>query len=80
METVDEGISGYLVPKQDAKALAAAMIRFIELSQTEKQKMAKASYDKACNEFDVRHVLEGYDDIICNLFGSKSDVYKLGTC
>lgn len=76
LETVDNEKSGYLVPKQDAKALADAMIRFIELSKEEKQAMAKASYEKACSEFDVKHVLENYDKIICNLLGDRCEMYK----
>lgn len=68
-ETVDDGINGYLVPKQDSQALAAAMIKFIELSIEEKQKMAYASYVKAVNTFDVRHVIDGYENIIRKQLG-----------
>lgn len=66
-ETVDDGVNGYLVPKQDSKALADAMIRFIESSKQEKCQMAAASYQKAVKTFDVKNVLKQYDRIISDL-------------
>lgn len=63
-EAVDNGINGFLVQKGDSRALARAMIKFIELSNVEKIKMAQASYLKAVNQFDVKHVLDGYHRII----------------
>lgn len=63
-ETVDEGINGFLVPIKNASALADAMIKYIELSDEEKEKMKRASYQKAVKQFDVKHVLEQYDKII----------------
>lgn len=68
-EAVDEGINGYLVPKKDAEALATAMIRFLELSKEEKQKMAYASYEKAVRTFDVQLVLDEYDRILVERLG-----------
>lgn len=63
-EMVDEGINGFLVPKKDSSALAKAMIRYIELSDADKEKMEHASYKKAVEQFDVKHVLKRYDEII----------------
>lgn len=68
-DIVNDGINGFLVPKKNARALADAMIRFLELSKEEKQKMARASYEKAVNSFDVKHVLEEYDRIINDKLG-----------
>lgn len=63
-EMVDEGVNGFLVPVKNASALADAMIKYIELSDEEKEKMKRASYQKAVKQFDVKHVLEQYDKII----------------
>ena len=63
-EMVDEGVNGFLVPVKNASALANAMIKYIELSDEEKEKMKHASYQKAVKQFDVKHVLEQYDKII----------------
>jgi glycosyltransferase involved in cell wall biosynthesis len=66
-ETVDEGVNGYLVPKCDAQALANAMMRFLQLTQSEKQQMAQASYAKATSTFDVKQTLKGYDTLVREL-------------
>ncbi|MBR4677164.1 MAG: glycosyltransferase [Bacteroidales bacterium] len=63
-ETVDEGVNGFLVPVKNASALANAMIKYIELSDNEKEKMKQASHQKAIKQFDVKYVLEQYDKII----------------
>lgn len=56
-ETVVEGINGYLVPKQDAQALAEKMIWFIE-HKHEWSEMAKQSRQMAEDKFDVHKVNE----------------------
>lgn len=54
-ETVQEGVNGYLVPARDAKALAAAMERYL-LDPSLLEKHAEASYQMALDRFDVRKV------------------------
>ena len=56
-ETVIEGVNGFLVPKQDAQALAVRMIWFIE-NQTKWYEMAKQSRKIAEDIFDVHKVNE----------------------
>ena len=63
-ETVDDGKNGFLVAVKDAESLATAMMKFIELSQDEKQKMARLSREKAENTFDVKYVFDVYDRLI----------------
>ena len=55
-ETVVHGVNGLLVPPRDAEALAEAMIRMIEASDEEVQRMAHASLAIACEKFDVHKV------------------------
>lgn len=69
-ETVDDGISGYLVPVKDSKSLAETMIKFIELSREQKEQMAEASYAKALKNFDLESVLKKYDNIIDEIINS----------
>ena len=66
-EMVDDGITGYCIEPKNAQALADACMKFIELSEIDKVKMAKASYEKCKKQFDVVHVLEKYDDIVNEL-------------
>ncbi len=63
-EMVDEGVNGFLVPPKDSISLAQAMEKYINLSDEEKDKMKRASYQKAVEQFDVKHVLKRYDEII----------------
>ena len=62
-ETVVEGVNGYLVPKQDAQALAVRMIWFIE-NQTKWSEMAKQSRKIAEDIFDVHKVNESILEIM----------------
>ena len=54
-ETVNEGVSGFLVPPRDAEALYQAMMRFIEDPALAKA-MGKASRKLAEEKYDVRKV------------------------
>lgn len=66
-ETVDDGVNGYLVPKQNAGALADAILRFLALPQSEKRRMARESRRIAEERFDVEKAIAGYDRIIQSL-------------
>jgi glycosyltransferase involved in cell wall biosynthesis len=56
-EVVDDGINGLLVPVQDAKALAQAMLRMIE-HPAMRECMGRAGRQKVEREFDERMVLK----------------------
>lgn len=66
-EVVVDGVNGYLVPPKDVTALVNAMLRFIQLSQLDKQAMAEASYRMAVEKYDVNKVIEVYIGITENL-------------
>ena len=55
-DTVVEGVNGFLVDPRDPHVLADAMMRMINLSETDTQHMAAASCDLARNRFDVHKV------------------------
>jgi glycosyltransferase involved in cell wall biosynthesis len=59
-ETVEEGINGFFVPPKDAKALADAMIKLVELPYEQKLAMGKYSRAKAEKEFDEKIVINKY--------------------
>lgn len=54
-ETVEHGVNGFIVPKWDEKALAEAMIKFIEQPELI-EKMGLESYRIAQDKFDVAKV------------------------
>ena len=63
-EFVDDGVNGFLVPPQNAIALAQAMERYIKLPLEKKCSFSKTSRQKAEQVFDVRHVYGIYDEIL----------------
>lgn len=63
-ETVVDGENGYLVPVKDVDSLAKAMIKYIELSDEDKQRMSKASRRHAEDVFGIDKVIKVYDGIV----------------
>lgn len=55
-ETVIDGQNGFIVPARDPDALALSMIRLIQQSEQETQKMALSSLQLARQYYDVRKV------------------------
>jgi len=66
-ETVDDNVSGYLVPVKNAQALAEAMIRFINLKPEARLSMGQAGRRKVLHEFDDRIIAEQLYSIMSNL-------------
>lgn len=66
-ETVENGVSGLLVPKGDAVALADAMIKIIELPKDKKQDMSKAARKRAEECFNEENVIKVYRDVVNSL-------------
>lgn len=64
MELVREGMNGYTVPTHDGKALAAAMLKYISLSEEEKLKMSAAARSIAERDFSIESVIEKYKKIV----------------
>lgn len=63
-ETVENGVTGFMVKKGDGKELADAMERFLRLNADERIKMGEKGREKMEREFDRRIVTDEYLDII----------------
>ena len=63
-ETVREGENGYLVPTKDVNALADAMLRYLSLSDEEKESMSINSRRLAEERFDIKYVKSCYERIL----------------
>ena len=63
-ETVREGENGYLVPPKDVNALADAMLRYLSLSDEEKESMSINSRRLAEARFDIKYVKSCYERIL----------------
>jgi glycosyltransferase involved in cell wall biosynthesis len=59
-ETVEQGKNGYMIPIRDAKALADACIRLIELRPEEREAMGRYGRQKVLKEFDEKIVINAY--------------------
>lgn len=60
IETVDNGVSGYIVPKKDTQALVNAIEEFLKLPYEERRLMGVAGRAKAEREFDREIIVEAY--------------------
>ena len=59
-ETVENGISGYIVPAQDCEALLKAVKRFLSLPTEAREAMGRAARGIAETRFDRRIVVKAY--------------------
>lgn len=59
-ETVDDGVTGFLVKAKDTKSLIEGVERFLSLSYEDKQKMGRMAREKVEREFDRKIVVEAY--------------------
>ncbi|NJP37449.1 glycosyltransferase family 4 protein [Alkalicoccus luteus] len=75
-QTVEDGITGYLVPKKNVEALANKMVQMYD-NQHETQQMAKEGHLAILNKYDVRKV----NQVILknmNLVQDHKTTHKLG--
>lgn len=59
-ETVDDGVTGYVVPIRDEAAVLAAVEKFLALSWEERKNMGLAARAKIEKEFDRQIVVDAY--------------------
>ena len=59
-ETVDNGVTGFLVKPRDAESLIKGVERFLALPYEEKQKMGRMAREKVEREFDREIVVKAY--------------------
>jgi len=63
-ETVDDGISGYVVPVNDRQAVIDAVNRFLALTESQRKQMGIAGRQKMEKEFDRDLVVDAYLHIL----------------
>ena len=69
-ETIDEGVNGFLVPVKDARALAEAMRKVIQMSPEQQKLMGLAGRKKVENEFAEEKVFEVYCKVLEDYLGN----------
>jgi len=75
-ETVDDGVSGYIVPVNDEEAVLQAVEKFLNLSWEERKTMGLAGRAKVEREFDREIVVQKYVEEIGHLM-KKDAVHGL---
>lgn len=60
LETVDDGVTGYIVKQQDSQDLIEKIVRFVELPYEKKVAMGRAAHEKVAREFSRADVVKRY--------------------
>lgn len=63
-ETVENGKNGFLIPIHDSKALADAMLKYLTLSDSQKEFFSHYSRLIAENKFNINKIYEIYDSLV----------------
>lgn len=66
-ETVDDGVTGYIVKQQDSQDLIKKIVKFVELSYEQKVAMGRAAHNKVAQEFNRADVVKRYIETIDSL-------------
>lgn len=66
-ETVEDGLTGYLIPQQDAVALEEAIVKFLSLSYEQKVQMGLAGRARMEAMFDRNQIVKAYEEEIRNI-------------
>lgn len=68
-EVVRDGVNGYLCRAKDARSLASAMTRMLELPAGERRAMGLRGRRLMEERFDVRLIVQRYDEAVARLVG-----------
>ena len=62
-ELVEHGVSGYVVPARDPRALGQAMRRLMDLDPAARQAMGRAGQDRVRQRFDLERVTDRWEQL-----------------
>ena len=62
-ESIQDGVSGFLVPVGDAKALADKLDMILDMSKEEKEKMGNQAYDSVQKNFTIQKMCDKTLDV-----------------
>ncbi len=70
-ETVEDGVTGFLIPIKDEEALIQALEKFMKMTPEQRKKMGLAGRAKMEREFDRKIVVEAYWEEIQKILGAE---------
>lgn len=71
-ETLDDGVTGFLVPVNDEKAVLEATEKILRMSSEERKAMGQRGSKKIRKEFDRKLVVQAYWEEIARIVGDKA--------
>lgn len=72
-ETIEHEKNGFMIPAKDAAALAAAMIRFLQLPPEQQLQMGQFGRRKVLHEFSNEVILPQYFQLIGRILGASTN-------
>ncbi|MFQ7107694.1 MAG: glycosyltransferase [Neglectibacter timonensis] len=72
-ETLDDGITGFLVPVNDEKAVLEATEKILKMSDEERKAMGQRGSEKIRKEFDRKLVVQAYWEEILAISGDENN-------
>jgi len=63
-DIIDDGVNGYLCKVKDSNSLADAMLKMLELSDSQREEMGKKGREKVMHEFSDDVIITKYSSII----------------
>lgn len=78
-EVVDDNVNGFLCKVRNASSLAAAMLRFLELSEGRREAMGQAGHRRVLRDFDAVNAVSAYQQLLAELFGAPTQERVDGT-
>lgn len=70
-ETLEDGVTGFLVPVNDEEAVIKATERFLKMSDEERRTMGQRGSEKIRKEFDRKLVVQAYWEEIQRILGES---------
>jgi galacturonosyltransferase len=72
-QTVEDGVTGYMCKAKNRKSLKEQMLKFINLSDREKDEMGENARRKAEKEFDANIIFQQYHEVIKELLAEDNN-------
>jgi len=69
-DMLEDGVSAYLVPPQDPKALATAIIKLVD-DPVARDNIGKAAQERAFQDYGISHLIEKLEELYDNLLSKR---------